>query len=73
MESIHFGYGFKSPCKGCEKRDEHCHSTCHEYFAEKARVAELAKVMNQDRSNTNDIVGFAVDSHWKMRKRRRWK
>lgn len=31
----------ESPCKGCEIRQLHCHSTCSNYSSYQAKIAEI--------------------------------
>ena len=70
MYNINISYGFKAVCKGCEKREVYCHSSCPEYLAEKARVAEIAKEKNRERDLRNDVVSFEIENQLKIKRRR---
>ena len=50
--------GYRTPCKGCEKRYVGCHSTCEGYLKARAEGDALKEKMLEDKRKRNDIASF---------------
>lgn len=71
MENIKLGYGYKSPCKGCEKRTAGCHITCEAYIKSKAEYEALAEPIRKEHILHNEAVGYAIKRQDNTMKKRR--
>lgn len=71
MESIKLGYGYISPCKGCEKRTVGCHSTCEAYIESKAKYEAIAEPIRKENILQNEAVGYAIKRQDNTIKKRR--
>lgn len=59
-----------APCKGCEKRDVKCHSTCEEYKAWKSAIDAEKEATKTDRIADGQWKDFREESFRRNMKRR---
>ena len=53
---------FVAPCKGCDRRNERCHSSCEEYKAWRAEIdARNARRIKAKKVET-DLINIGVNS-----------
>ena len=50
--------GYKTHCKGCEKRYVGCHASCEEYLEARRKGDELKEKMLREKHKRNDINSF---------------
>ena len=53
--------GYKTPCKGCEKRYVGCHASCEGYLKARAEGDALKEQMLKEKHKANDIYNFRRD------------
>ena len=71
MESITLGYGYISPCKGCEKRSVGCHSTCEAYTKSKTEYDEKTAAVKKDTLLQHETVSYFIKQQDSIKKRKR--
>ena len=64
-----------SCCKDCipPKRHPGCHSTCEEYQKERKELDEYNKQQRIDKLKVGNLIGYDVERHDRVRKKKQYK